>query len=148
MGETKLIRSMRITKTESQVFMHQDEMQKHKITNIAYDFSLEDPKIIKSKTDGKDTIGIGYNFSIVYTNPSMGYLRYQGDVVCPESVNKPSDVTDELRNEIAHTIMLNILPLALLSSRSMGLPPAVPLPFPPNIGQIEKHHETEIKGYG
>ncbi len=143
-----MICSMRITKTESQVFMHPDEIQKHKTINIAYDFALEEPKIIKSKTGGKDTIGVEYKFSIIYTNPSMGHLRYQGDVVCPENVTKPSDVTDELRNEIAHTIMLNILPLALLSSRSMGLPPAVPLPFPPTGGQIEMQRDTEIRGYG
>jgi len=38
--------------------------------------------------------------------------------------------------------------LALLSSRSMGLPPAIPLPFPPNVGTKEQHQDNEIRGYG
>ena len=143
-----MISGMRITKTESQAHLRPEEIKKHKNINITYDFSLEEPRMVKSKTGGDDIIRVEYKFSIIYTNPSMGYLRYQGEVDCPKGSEKVENITDDLRNEIATNIMLNVLPLALLSSRSMGLPPAIPLPFPPNVRSKEQQQDTEIRGYG
>jgi len=138
-----MIKGMRILSTESQVFMHPEEIKKYKTINIAYEFTLEEPIVIK------DVIRVEYRLAIVYSNPSMGYLRYRGEVDC--TLEKEKELTNAQRSEIAHNIMLNILPLALLSSRSMGLPPAVPLPSPP----IEKEYDDskpntkeELRGYG
>lgn len=141
-----MINGMRITKTESQAYMHPDEVKNHKKINIAYDFSLDEPRLIKSKTGLEDVFRVNYKFSIIYTNPSMGYLRYQGEVDCPIGTEKIENITEELRNEIATNIIINILPLALLSSRLMGLPPAVPLPFPPQMGE-KKERDFEVRGY-
>lgn len=138
----------RLLKTESQVYMHPAEMRKQQQINIAYDFSLEEPRLIKSKTSEGYIINIEYKFSIIYTNPAMGYLRYEGEIDCPENIKKAEDVTEEIKSKIAHMVMLDILPMALLSSRSMGLPPAVPLPFPPNRRATDKQ-ETGTGGmYG
>lgn len=142
-----MIKGIRITGTESRVFMHPEELKNYHHININYDFSLEQPHVVKSKSGGDDIIMVEYKFSIVYTNPSIGYLRYRGEVDLNIEENG-KNLSEEQHNEIANTVMLNVLPLALLSSRSMGLPPAVPLPHPP-AGNFNKQQQTDDrKGYG
>ncbi len=144
-----MIKGMRITGTESKAYMHTEELKKYLHININYDFALEPPHIVKSKTGGEDIITVEYKLSIVYTNPSMGYLRYQGEVDCLNTEENAKNLSEEQRNEIANTVMLNILPLALLLSRSMGLPPAVPLPLPPKRNfNKQQQQQDDKKGYG
>jgi hypothetical protein len=76
-----------------------------------------------------------YTFSINYINPSMGYIRYEGTLDYTgdggETVEQTSDeLAPELRHEMAGTIITNLIPMALLLSKAMGLPPASPLPIP------------------
>lgn len=142
-----MIKGIRITGTESRVFMHPEELKNYHHININYDFSLEQPHVVKSKSGGDDIIMVEYKFSIVYTNPSVGYLRYHGEVDLNIEENG-KNLSEERHNEIANIVMLNVLPLALLSSRSMGLPPAVPLPRPP-AGNFNKQQQIDDrKGYG
>lgn len=141
---------MRITKTESQMHMHPDDIKKFKTINISYEFSIEEPRAIKSRTGKEELLQVEYTFAIVYSNPSMGYLRYQGVVDCKKINESNNDISAEVRNEIAQTIVQNILPLALLSSKAMGLPPAVPLPIPPIEEPTHEKNlkDDEIMGYG
>lgn len=144
-----MILGMRITKTESQAHMHPDEIKRFKTINISYEYSTEEPRTIKSKTGKEELLQIEYTFAIVYSNPSMGYLRYRGVVEC-QKTDETNNISNETRNEIAQTIVQNILPLALLSSRSMGLPPAIPLPIPPVEEPIQETNrkDDQIMGYG
>jgi len=126
-----MIINITISKTEGRAFLWSEKkLKEHHDININYDFSLKTPQIVKSRMNEDEVIRVEYSFSIVYTNPSLGYLRYEGDVDCEKTVDKIEDITDEMRTEIANKIMLRILPMALLSSQSMGLPPAVPIPLP------------------
>lgn len=143
-----MIKGIRITGTESKVFMQPEEHKKYHHININYDFSLEQPHVVKSKSGGEDIIMVEYKFSIVYTNPSIGYLRYRGEVDLNIEENG-KNLSEEQRSDIANTVMLNVLPLALLSSRSMGLPPAVPLPHPPaGFNKQRQERQDDRKGYG
>lgn len=138
-----MIRSMAISKTEARAYLQSEKgLNEHHDININYDISLKTPTIIKSRTSEEEIIRVEYSFSIVYTNPSLGYLRYEGEVDCDKTVDKIEDVTNEMRTEIANTVMLRILPMALLSSQSMGLPPAVPIPLPRN----QEQHESKEQG--
>jgi len=133
-----MIKSMLIRKIEMRAYMRPDEMKKHHNININYDFVLKEPVITE------DNIRFEYNFGIVYTNPSFGYLRYEGEVDCTKTVETIKDITAELKSEVSSMVMLNVLPMALLSSRQMGLPPAVPLPLP---GIPASNTPDDKKGY-
>ncbi|MDD5453890.1 MAG: hypothetical protein PHW62_00095 [Candidatus Ratteibacteria bacterium] len=144
-----ILLGVRIIKTAAEVFMHRDDMKKYRQLNISYEFSMDELAIDRLKLNGADkVVGIPYSFSIIYTNPSMGRLNYQGEVDCQNNNQTDERTEEDLRNEIAYNITLNILPVALIASTSLGLPPPFPLPAPPRRETTKKDDYEEIRGYG
>jgi hypothetical protein len=103
-------------------------------SSVNYDISIK-PNSLQEK-DGRQMLVADYRVTINYLSPSIGHLNFEGKV----EVEKNGDLSKEyadwcndkpstgLYNELVNSVMLGVAPLALLLSRSIDLPPAVPLP--------------------
>jgi hypothetical protein len=84
----------------------------------------------------KQIIRLEYALSINYLNPNIGYIRFEGSTdyfqdADLEALHKQwttGSAPPAVQNEVANTMMSNLAPLALTISKTLGLPPAVPLP--------------------
>lgn len=142
-----MITKFRLIKTESHVYMNEDEIKKHNEIGINYDIGIRSLHTDKSRNELGDqsTQVFEYTFSVNYMNSSMGYIRYEGTIEYQgdkkiKTVKGLNELPSKIRNEMTVAIISNLIPLALLLSKVMGLPPASPLPIP-DFNQVNNEPE-------
>ena len=122
-----------INKIESARHVPIEELSKFRNINVNYDINLRNPAVTKAPTG--DVLRVEYTVAINYLNPSIGYIRFEG--VCDKTGGNPDQEKKDwdsghadvqVQNEIANNMMARIIPLALLLSQNLSLPPAVPMP--------------------
>lgn len=145
-----MILNFQLTNIESKIYASSEDIRKYKNININYDVNLKNPSIINQNTPfgEKSVLRVEYSFAINYLSPNIGLLRFEGTIDYYsdqdldelkkkwDSGNAPGDV----QNEIANTMVTNLAPLALLLSKSLGLPPSMPIPVI-NFQQAVKKQE-------
>lgn len=133
-----MIISFQVKNIESKSFIDPSTARHQKGININFDINIKNPTLVVQNTPfgEKQMIRLEYALSINYLNPNIGYIRFEGSTdyfqdADLEALHKqwtagsPSPV---VQTEVANTIMNNLAPLALTISKTLGLPPAVPLP--------------------
>ena len=82
---------------------------------------------------GEGTASIGYRFTVNYTG--MGYIKLEGEMGFEGNVedlvatwSKDGNMPPDVANVVHNTIVSTCLPIALLISRDIKLPPPFPLP--------------------
>ena len=146
-----MIVNFSVTHIESKTYMSQEEFRKYRNININYDINLRNPSVSTMQTPfGKTaTIKVEYALSINYLNPSIGQIRFEGSANYytkedMDGIKKQWDSGSApiaVQNEIANTTVLNLAPLAISISKSMGLPPAIPIP----TINFEKHKQKQTE---
>ena len=133
-----MIISFQVKNIESKTFIEPNAVRQQKGISINFDINIKNPELVVQNTPfgEKQIIRLEYALSINYLNPNIGYIRFEGSTdyfqdADLEALHKewtagsPSPV---VQTEIANTIMSNLAPLAMTISKTLGLPPAVPLP--------------------
>lgn len=149
-----MILNFQLTNMESKVFSSQEEIRTYKNININYDVNLKNPTVIAQETPlgEKSILRVEFTFAINYMSPNIGHIRFEGasdyysDEDLEELKNKwvAGKAPANIQNEIANTIVSNVAPLALLISKSLGLPPSMPVPainFQQGQEQAQKKEE-------
>jgi hypothetical protein len=122
-----------INKIESARHVPLEELSKFRNINVNYDINLRNPAVAKAPAG--DVLRVDYTVAINYLNPSIGYIRFEG--FCDKTGGNPTQekadwdaghADVQVQNEIANNMMARIIPLALLLSQNLSLPPAVPMP--------------------
>lgn len=124
-----------INKVESERLVPLDELSKYRNINVNYDINLRNLSVIKPAMGPKEVLRIEYSVTINYLNPTIGFIRFEG--FC-DHTGMDAEVTRKdweagkpdtnVQNEIANNMMARIIPLAMLISQNLCLPPAAPLP--------------------
>jgi hypothetical protein len=124
-----------INKVESERLVPLDELSKYRNINVNYDINLRNLSVIKPAAGPKEVLRIEYSVTINYLNPTIGFIRFEG--FC-DHTGTDAEVTRKdweagkpdtnVQNEIANNMMARIIPLAMLISQNLCLPPAAPLP--------------------
>ena len=133
-----MIISFQVKNIESKSFTGPEGVKHQKNININFDISIKNPTLVVQNTSfgDKQVIRLEYAMSINYLNPNIGYIRFEGYTdyfqdVDLEALHKQwtaGSAPTAVQNEVANIMMNNLAPLALTISKTMGLPPAVPLP--------------------
>lgn len=122
-----------INKIESARHVPLEELAKFRNINVNYDINLRNPAV--NKAPAGEVLRVEYTVAINYLNPSIGYIRFEG--FCDKTGGNPTQekidwdaghADVQVQNEIANNMMARIIPLALLLSQNLSLPPAVPMP--------------------
>jgi hypothetical protein len=122
-----------ISKIESARYVPLEDLGKYSNINVNYDINLRNPAV--ARMQGGPVLRIEYSVSINYFNPSIGHIRFEG--FCDHAGSDPEHAKKEwdagradvsIQNEVANNMMARIIPLAMLLSQNLSLPPAVPLP--------------------
>jgi len=122
-----------ISKVESVRHVPLEELAKLRNVNVNYDINLRNPVVAKGPAG--DVLRVDFTFSINYINPSTGYIRFEG--FCDRAGGDVGKVKAEwdagradpvIQNEIANHMVTRVMPLAMLLSQSLNLPPAMPVP--------------------
>jgi hypothetical protein len=91
---------------------------------------------------------IEYGVTINYLNPSIGFIRFEG--FCDHAGGDVQQTLKDweqgkpdiaIQNEVSNNMMARIIPLAMLISQNLCLPPAAPLP----VINFQKPGETGEK---
>ncbi|VVB84586.1 Uncharacterised protein [uncultured archaeon] len=153
-----MIINFQLTNVESRTYSSAEDVRKYKNININYDVNLKNPSIVVEKTPfgEKSVLRVEYSFAINYLSPNIGHIRFEGlsDYYSEEedlkelkekwdSGNAPGDI----QNELANTMVANLAPLALFLSKSLGLPPSMPVPVI-NFQQAQKKKEEPTYYHG
>ena len=133
-----MIIGFQVKNIESKSFTGPDVVKNKKSININFDINIKNPTLMTHDTPfgEKQIIRLEYALSINYLNPNIGYIRFEGSTdyfqdADLEALHKQwttGSAPPAVQNEIANIMMSNLAPLALSMSKTMGLPPAVPLP--------------------
>jgi hypothetical protein len=124
-----------INKIESARHVPLEELQKFRNINVNYDINLRNLSTVKSPMGHDKVLRIEYSVTINYLNPSIGFIRFEG--FCDHgggNVEKTLKDWEQgkpdtgIQNEVANNMMARIIPLAMLISQNLCLPPAAPLP--------------------
>jgi hypothetical protein len=152
-----MIVSFVVTHLESKAYLPPEEFRKYRNININYDINLRNPQISTTQTPAGETttLKVEYAFSINYLNPSIGHIRFEGNAHYYskedlEEVKKQWDSGNPpvaVQNEIANTAVVNLAPLAISISKTMGLPPAVPIPTINFERQQQQRHTEKNPNY-
>lgn len=137
-----------INKVESARHVPLEELQKYRNINVNYDINLRNLSAVKVPVAPEKVLRIEYSVSINYINPSIGYIRFEGycDYASPH-VDKTLKDWEQgkpdiaIQNEVSNNMMARIIPLAMLLSQNLCLPPAAPLP----VINFQKPGETVEK---
>ncbi|WP_424359869.1 hypothetical protein [Methanocella sp. MCL-LM] len=128
-----MIVGFNISKIESTRHVPLEELSKFRNINVNYDINLRNPTV--NKAPAGEVLRVEYTVAINYINPSIGYIRFEGfcDKVGGNPAQEKADwdagrADVQVQNEIANNMMARIIPLALLLSQNLSLPPAVPMP--------------------
>lgn len=128
-----MITGFSISKIESARHAPLEELGKYRNINVNYDINLRNPSIARGP--GGEVLRVEFTLAINYLNPSIGFIRFEG--FCDhaggdnERAKKDWDAgraDTAIQNEIANSMVARIVPLAMLLSQNLSLPPAVPLP--------------------
>ncbi|MCX9015252.1 MAG: hypothetical protein OIN89_10790 [Candidatus Methanoperedens sp.] len=149
-----MILNFQINNIESKVFSNPDDIRKYKNININYDVNLKNPSVVVQKTPlgEKSIMRVEFTFAINYMSPNIGHIRFEGasDYYGEENLEElktqweAGKAPGNIQNEIANTMVSNVAPLALLISKSLGLPPSMPVPvinFQQAQAQAQKKEE-------
>ncbi|WP_174590540.1 hypothetical protein [Methanocella conradii] len=124
-----------INKIESARHVSLEELPKYRNINVNYDINLRNLSAVKPPMGPDKVLRIEYSITINYFNPSIGFIRFEGfcdyaggnvEKILKEWEGGRPDVA--VQNEAANNMMARIIPLAMLISQSLCLPPAAPLP--------------------
>jgi len=154
-----MIVGFQVNKIESKSFAGKEHTMQNKSINVNFEVNIKNPILIKQNTPfgKKQVMKLEYAMSINYLNPNIGYIRFEGstdyysdgDI---EEIQKQwvsGSASTIVQNEIANTMINNLVPLALTMSKTMGLPSAVPLPvinFGEKIADIKMDEPTYYHG--
>ncbi|AFD00390.1 hypothetical protein Mtc_1641 [Methanocella conradii HZ254] len=124
-----------INKIESARHVSLEELPKYRNINVNYDINLRNLSAVKPPMGPDKVLRIEYSITINYFSPSIGFIRFEGfcdyaggniEKILKEWEGGRPDVA--VQNEAANNVMARIIPLAMLISQSLCLPPATPLP--------------------
>ncbi|MDO8724886.1 MAG: hypothetical protein Q7J35_02320 [Candidatus Methanoperedens sp.] len=152
-----MIINFQLTTVESKNYSSADDIRKYKNININYDVNLKNPSIVVEKTPfgEKSVLRVEYSFTINYLSPNIGHIRFEGvsDYYSEEDLKSLKEKWDsgnapgDIQNELANSMVGNLAPLALLLSKSLGLPPSMPVPVI-NFQQAQKKKEEPTYYHG
>lgn len=152
-----MILNFQLTAVESKTYSSAEDIRKYKNININYDVNLKNPSIVVERTPfgEKSVLRVEYSFSINYLSPNIGHIRFEGlsDYYSEEDLKDLKDKWDsgkapgDVQNELANSMVANLAPLALLLSKSLGLPPSMPVPVI-NFQQAQKKKEEPTYYHG
>ncbi len=152
-----MILNFQLTTVESKTYSSAEDIRKYKNININYDVNLKNPSIIVEKTPfgEKSVLRVEYSFAINYLSPNIGHIRFEGlsDYYSEEDLKSLKEKWDsgnapgDVQNELANSMVSNLAPLALLLSKSLGLPPSMPVPVI-NFQQLQKKKEEPTYYHG
>jgi len=124
-----------ISKIESARHVPLEDLQKYRNINVNYDINMRNLSVAKSPASHDKVLRIEYAISINYINPSIGFIRFEGfcdhagtDAEKTLKAWEEGKADMEIQNEVANNMMARIIPLAMLISQNLCLPPAAPLP--------------------
>lgn len=153
-----MILNFQLTNVESKVYSTADDIRKYKNININYDVNLKNPSLVSQHTPfgEKSVLRIEYTFAINYLSPNIGHIRFEGmtDYYSDEDLKALKEKWDsgkapgDIQNELANTMVANLAPLALLLSKSLGLPPSMPIPVINFQQQAQKKKEEPTFYHG
>ncbi|CAG0999994.1 MAG: hypothetical protein MPEBLZ_00142 [Candidatus Methanoperedens nitroreducens] len=153
-----MILNFQLTNVESKVYSTADDIRKYKNININYDVNLKNPSLVVQNTPfgEKSVLRIEYTFAINYLSPNIGHIRFEGmtDYYSDEDLKALKEKWDsgkapgDIQNELANTMVANLAPLALLLSKSLGLPPSMPIPVINFQQQAQKKKEEPTFYHG
>ncbi|MDD1745566.1 MAG: hypothetical protein LUQ20_07160 [Candidatus Methanoperedens sp.] len=152
-----MILNFQLTTVESKNYSSAEDIRKYKNININYDVNLKNPSIVVEKTPfgEKSVLRVEYSFAINYLSPNIGHIRFEGlsDYFSEEDLKSLKEKWDsgnapgDVQNELANSMVANLAPLALLLSKSLGLPPSMPVPVI-NFQQVQKKKEEPTYYHG
>ncbi|TAN46955.1 MAG: hypothetical protein EPN24_00635 [Candidatus Methanoperedens sp.] len=152
-----MILNFQLTTVESKTYSIAEDIRKYKNININYDVNLKNPSIVVEKTPfgEKSVLRVEYSFAINYLSPNIGHIRFEGlsDYFSEEDLKSLKEKWDsgnapgDVQNELANSMVANLAPLALLLSKSLGLPPSMPVPVI-NFQQVQKKKEEPTYYHG
>ncbi len=152
-----MILNFQLTTVESKTYSSAEDIRKYKNININYDVNLKNPSIVVERTPfgEKSVLRVEYSFAINYLSPNIGHIRFEGlsDYYSEEDLKDLKEKWDsgkapgEVQNELANSMVANLAPLALLLSKSLGLPPSMPVPVI-NFQQAQKKKEEPTYYHG
>ncbi|TRZ90485.1 MAG: hypothetical protein D4R88_03515 [Methanosarcinales archaeon] len=152
-----MILNFQLTTVESKNYSSAEDIRKYKNININYDVNLKNPSIVVEKTPfgEKSVLRVEYSFTINYLSPNIGHIRFEGvsDYYSEEDLKSLKEKWDsgnapgDVQNELANSMVGNLAPLALLLSKSLGLPPSMPVPVI-NFQQAQKKKEEPTYYHG
>lgn len=152
-----MILNFQLTTVESKNYSSAEDIRKYKNININYDVNLKNPSIVVEKTPfgERSVLRVEYSFAINYLSPNIGHIRFEGvsDYYSEEDLKSLKEKWDsgnapgDVQNELANSMVGNLAPLALLLSKSLGLPPSMPVPVI-NFQQVQKKKEEPTYYHG
>jgi hypothetical protein len=152
-----MILNFQVTTVESKTYSSSEDIRKYKNININYDVNLKNPTIVVEKTPfgEKSVLRVEYSFAINYLSPNIGLIRFEGlsDYYSEEDLKSLKEKWDsgnapgDVQNELANSMVVNLAPLALMLSKSLGLPPSMPVPVI-NFQQAQKKKEEPTYYHG
>jgi len=152
-----MIINFQLTTVESKNYSSAEDIRKYKNININYDVNLKNPSIVVEKTPfgERSVLRVEYSFAINYLSPNIGHIRFEGlsDYYSEEDLKSLKEKWDsghapgDVQNELANSMVGNLAPLALLLSKSLGLPPSMPVPVI-NFQQAQKKKEEPTYYHG
>jgi hypothetical protein len=152
-----MIINFQLNSVESKTYSSSEDIRKYKNININYDVNLKNPTIVVEKTPfgEKSILRVEYSFAINYLSPNIGHIRFEGlsDYYSEEDLKSLKEKWDsgkapgDVQNELANSMVSNLAPLALLLSKSLGLPPSMPVPVI-NFQQALKKKEEPTHYHG
>ncbi len=152
-----MILNFQLTNMESRIYSISEDTRKYKNININYDVNLKNPSLVVQHTPfgEKNVLRVEYTFAINYLSPNIGHIRFEGimDYFNDGDLKELKDKWDsgnapgDIQNELANTMVSNLAPLALLLSKSLGLPPSMPIPVI-NFQQAQKKKEEPMYYHG
>lgn len=153
-----MILNFQLTNVESKVYSTSEDIRKYKNININYDVNLKNPSLVVQSTPfgEKSVLRVEYTFAINYLSPNIGHIRFEGvtDYYSDEDLKVLKEKWDsgkapgDIQNELANTMVANLAPLALLLSKSLGLPPSMPIPVINFQQQAQKKKEEPTYYHG
>src|SRR3990170_6148306 len=145
-----MILNFQLISVESKTYSSIEDIRKYKNININYDVNLRNPLVVVEQTPfgEKSVLRVEYSFTINYLSPNIGHIRFEGvsDYYSEEDLKSLKEKWDsgnapgDVQNELANSMVGNLAPLALILSKSLGLPPSMPIPVI-NFQQAQKKKE-------
>ena len=125
-----------MNRIESARHVPMEELIKYRNINVNYDINLKNPSIVRTYAGYDSVLRVEYSVTINYLNPTIGFIRFEG--YCDHAGSDVQKSYDDweagrpdlnIQNEIANNVMMRIVPMAMLLSQNLNLPPAVPIPM-------------------